>query len=184
MKPSRWVLPLIPLVLVLYSCLSAPKDVQTSPAVEAEKTRPDFDGRINKNASDMLSEGRKIFRFDSFGSEDFWGGKLRLHEAILGEKLGGVGPGLTPKQALQAGLKVDTGKLPKILIEAVQGGSVSLEDPKTTLELLRADSVVGVKGVFDSERRMVSIGITCALCHSTVDDGFAKGMGSRLDGWP
>jgi mono/diheme cytochrome c family protein len=184
MTSLRRLLLLVPVVLVVFSCLSAPKDVQTSPAVEAEKTRPDFDGRINKNASDMLSEGRKIFRFDTFGSEDFWGGKLRLHEAILGEKLGGVGAGLTPKQALQAGLKVDTGKLPKILIEAITGGSVSLEDPKTTLELLRADSVVGVKGIFDSDKRMVSVGITCAVCHSTVDDGFAKGMGSRLDGWP
>jgi hypothetical protein len=166
------------------ACLSGPKSVQTNPAVDAEKTRLDFDGRIDKNSSQMLAEGRKIFRYDTFGSEDFWGGQLRLHEAILGEKLGGVGPGLTAKQALEAGLKVDTGKLPKILIEAVQGGSVSLEEPKTTLELLRADSVVGVKGVFDSQEKLVSVGITCAICHSTVDDGFAKGMGGRLDGWP
>ena len=183
MALPRWVVSLAS-VLPILACLSGPKTVQTNPAVDAEKTRLDFDSRIDKHSNDMRTEGRKIFRYDTFGSEDFWGGKLRLHEAILGQKLGGVGPGLTPKQALEAGLKVDTGKLPKILVEAVKGGKVSLEDPKTTLELLRADSVVGVQGVFDSRKNLVSIGITCAICHSTVDDGFAKGMGGRLDGWP
>jgi mono/diheme cytochrome c family protein len=108
---------------------------------------------------------------------------LHLHEAILGEKQGGTGPGLTAKQALEVGLKVDVAKLPGILVEAIKGGHVDLNKPETTIELLRADAVVGVKGVFEG-KQMKSIGITCALCHSTVDDTFTKGIGRRLDGWP
>jgi hypothetical protein len=168
----------------LAACLAHPRSVRTDPAVEAEQTRPDFDSRIDRHSDELLSEGREIFRYDSFGSEAFWGGKLRLHEAVLGEAQGGVGPGLTPKQALELGLKVDVGKLPKILVESIQAGAVSLENPETTVALLRAHAVVGVKGVFDGDDRLVSMGIQCSLCHSTVDDSFAKGIGSRLDGWP
>ena len=166
------------------SCAPIPKDVKTDPAVEAEKTRSDFDNRVQDYSQKMIDEGRETFRYDSFGSEEFWGGALKLHQAILGEKQGGVGAGLSPRQALQAGLKVDAGKLPKILAEAIKGGAVSLDNPETTLELLRASAVVGVKGVFDDQKRMTSIGITCALCHSTVDNSLTRGIGSRLDGWP
>jgi hypothetical protein len=92
------------------------------------------------NSKDMLKEGRKIFRYDTFGSEDFWGGKVRLHQAIAGDKQGGAGAGLTARQALQLGLKVDIGALPKILVEAIKGGSVDLDRVETTLELLRANA--------------------------------------------
>ncbi|HET7809703.1 MAG TPA: di-heme oxidoredictase family protein, partial [Steroidobacteraceae bacterium] len=170
--------------LLAISCAPLPRDVKTDPAVEPEKTRADFDSRVNEHSRKLLEEGRETYRYDSFGSEDFWGGKLRLHEAILGEKQGGVGAGLTPRQALQAGLKVDVGKVPRLLVEVMREGAVSLDNPETTLELLRADAVVGVKGVFGEGRKMTAIGITCALCHSTVDNSFAKGIGSRLDGWP
>jgi mono/diheme cytochrome c family protein len=91
---------------------------------------------------------------------------------------------VTARQALQLGLKVDAGRLPAILVEAIRGGSVSLDRVETTLELLRADAVVGVKGFFDEKRNLRSIGITCAFCHSTVDDSLLKGIGRRLDGWP
>jgi hypothetical protein len=171
-------------MLAILSCAPLPRDVSTDPAVEVEKTRADLDHRTDEHAAKLLNEGRDIYRYDSFGSEDFWGGKLRLHEAILGEKAGGAGPGLTPRQALQAGLKVDVGKVPRLLVEVIREGAVSLDNPETTLELLRADAVVGVKGVFDGDRKLTSIGITCAFCHSTVDNSFAKGIGSRLDGWP
>ena len=169
--------------LLTLSCAPIPKDVETDPAVEGEKTRSDFDNRIQEHSKKMLDEGREIFRYDSFGSEDFWGGQLRLHQAILGEKQGGVGAGLTPRQALQAGLKVDAGKLTNILVQAIKESAVSLDNPEATLALLRANAVVGVKGVFDGDK-MTSIGITCALCHSTVDNSLTKGIGSRLDGWP
>lgn len=169
-------------VLIL-ACLPAMKGVPKNPAVEAEETRLGHDARIDAHAAEMLREGREIFRYDSFGSEDFWGGQLRLHEAILGAEQGGVGPGLTPKQALQLGLKVDAGQLPEILARAIDEGSVSLDEPETTVALLRAHSVVGVKAVTRDDE-VVSVGITCALCHSTVDDSITAGIGARLDGWP
>ncbi len=132
----------------------------------------------------VLEEGQSIFRFDTFGDEAFWGGQLRLHEAIAGEANGGVGPGVSPNTALAVGLKVDVDALPASVVQALRRGQVDLDDPATTLALLKADSVVGVKGFFDAQGQIESIGITCALCHSRVDDSFAPGIGHRLDGWP
>jgi len=184
-RPPLRLLPLLPLLLALPSCLSGPKTVATNPAVEAEKRDVgSHRDEIDDNSERMLKEGRETFRYDTFGSEEFWG-KTRLHAAILGEKQGGVGPGLTAADALKVGLKVDVGKLPAILVEVIKKGSVSLEKPETTLELLKADAVVGVKAIVDENTKaMTAVGITCALCHSTVDDSFAKGIGRRLDGWP
>jgi hypothetical protein len=170
--------------LVIIGCAHLPRDVATNPAANAQAEEGSFNSAILENSSRLFAEGRDIFRNDTFGSEAFWGGKLQLHRAIEGEKLGGVGPGLTAREALQAGLKVDVAKLPRILVEAIKGGSVSLEKPDTTVELLRADAVVGVKGIFDREKNLVAVGFTCAICHSTVDDTLAKGIGRRLDGWP
>src|SRR5882724_9746672 len=168
------------------ACVSKPQGVDTNPAALAQQApEPSFDSRIERHSNEMLKAGRKIFRYDTFGSEEFWGGKLRLHEAIAGEKHGGVGPGVTARQALQLGLKVDLGALPKILVEAIKGRSVDLDKVETTLELLRANAVVGVTGFFDkSTKQMTSIGIQCSLCHSAVDDSLMKGIGRRLDGWP
>ncbi|HVS03743.1 MAG TPA: hypothetical protein VMT16_13315 [Thermoanaerobaculia bacterium] len=174
---------LLAAAVLVIACLPAMKGVPENPAVEAEQTRPGHDARIDAHAAEMLRDGREIFRYDSFGSEDFWGGQLRLHEAILGAENGGVGPGLSPKQALQLGLKVDAGQLPEILARAIAEGSVSLDDPETTVALLRAHSVVGVKAVTRDDE-IISVGITCALCHSTVDDSITAGIGARLDGWP
>ena len=131
----------------------------------------------------MLAEGRNTFRYDTFGDESFWGGALRLHEAIEGASLGGVGPGVSPKTALAVGLKVDSDALPVSLKNSVRQGQVNLDDPATTLALLKLDAVVGVRGTFDSAGRLSAVGIRCALCHSTVDDSFAPGIGRRLDGW-
>jgi hypothetical protein len=145
--------------------------------------RRDFDDRIRENAVDLFKDGRRIFRDDTFGDEEFWGGKLRLHEAIAGEDQGGVGPGVSPALALSVGLKVDVEALPRRLVKSLEKGEVDLNHPATTLALLKLDSVVGVKGFFDREGRLASMGIQCALCHSTVDDSFAPGIGRRLDGW-
>jgi hypothetical protein len=136
-----------------------------------------------RHAVHVLRAGQKTFREDTFGDEEFWGGLLRLHEAIAGEKLGGVGPGLSPEAALGLGLKVDREALPRSLVHDLRRGRVDLKDPATTLALLKLDSVVGVKGFFDRAGRIASIGIQCALCHSTVDDSLAPGIGRRLDGW-
>ena len=173
-------------LVIAFACAPYPKDVQTDPAVKAQRFPAEsFDSVIEDHIQHTIEKGRQVFRYDTFGSETFWGDKLRLHEAIAGEKQGGVGPGLTPKQALQLGLKVDQGAVPATLLEVIKGGAVSLGNPETTLELLRANAVVGVTGFFDKkDKRLRSIGIQCAFCHSTVDDSFARGIGRRLDGWP
>jgi hypothetical protein len=133
--------------------------------------------------ANLIAEGKQIFRFDTFGDEDFWGGQLSLHEAIQGEQFGGVGPGVSPKTALAVGLKVDVEALPKSLQNQLRKGQVDLDDPAVTLALLKLNAVVGVAGFFNSDGSLSSIGITCAFCHSTVDDSFAPGIGRRLDGW-
>ena len=135
------------------------------------------------NALDMVDEGRRIFRFDTFGSEGFWGDALHLHEAIAGNQQGGVGRGVSPKTALAVGLKVDVDALPADLVAALKAGKVNLDDPATTLALLKLNAVVGVTGFFDPNGRIKSMGIQCALCHSTVDDSLTGGIGHRLDGW-
>src|SRR5690349_12461714 len=138
-----------------------------------------------KALAGLFEQGKEIFRFDTFGDEDYWGGKLQLHKAIKGAALGGVGPGVSPKTALTvAGLKVDVDALPGNLRAMLKQGKVDLDSPANTLVLLKLNAVVGVKGFFDTGRSLSSIGITCALCHSTVDNSFAPGIGKRLDGWP
>jgi hypothetical protein len=136
-----------------------------------------------QNAATMIAQGRATFRFNNFGNEDFWGGALRLNEAIAGAANGGVGPGVSPETALAVGLKVDSQMLPKQLVRALKLGQVDLKDPAVTIALLKLKAVVGVKGYVDDSGRLTSIGITCALCHSTVDNSLAPGIGARLDGW-
>src|SRR4051794_1895264 len=122
----------------------------------------------------LFRQGRQIFRFDTFGDEQFWGGALQLHKAIEGKKNGGVGPGLSPKAALGAGLKVDVAALPKSVLTALKKGKVDLNDPATTLALLKLNAVVGLKGHFNSSgKELRSVGITCAVCHSTVNNSVA-----------
>src|SRR5690349_2700812 len=131
-------------LLGLYAC--AHLSTKGVPENEAVRTQPNsFTDDIDRNASGSLSEGRNIFRHETFGDEFFWGDTLQLHLAIAGSRHGGVGPGLTPRQALEAGLKVDVDHLSKITVNAIRGGSASLDEVQTTLELLKADAVVGVK---------------------------------------
>jgi hypothetical protein len=147
-------------------------------------SRPqDPDRAAEAQADELFEEGREIFRFDTFGDEAFWGGALQLHRAIAGEKLGGVGPGVSPRTALAVGLKVDETALPRSLKRALRRGDVDLDDPANTLALLKLDAVLGLKGFFEGDK-LTSIGLTCASCHSMVDDSFSPGIGRRLDGWP
>src|SRR5215204_5208680 len=108
----------------------------------AQMRGDDYDDAATEMAKRYLEEGRQTFRFDTFGSEDFWGGKLKLHEAIAGEKLGGKGPGLSPAKALELGLKVDINAIPKDVAEALNKGKVDLTDPASMLLLLKANPVV------------------------------------------
>jgi len=149
----------------------------------AQKKGHDFDKTIEANSSQMLSDGRQIFRFDTFGDEAFWGDTLQLHRAIEGSKFGGVGPGLSPKTALSLGLKVDVGMLPKSLIDQLKNNQVDLNDPASTLLFLKQNAVVGLTGIFNKDGSLKSVGIQCALCHSTVDNSLIFGIGHRMDGF-
>ena len=169
------VLFLVLVPLIIFSLMAAGQIWRT-------KFANDFDAAIETNVDEMVEEGRQIFRFDTFGSEDFWGDQLRLHEAIAGEDGGGVGPGLSPRVALELGLKVDVDALPPEVVTALEQGEVDLEDPGVTLTLLQADAVVGVKGFFTGDQ-LTSVGIMCSFCHSTVDNSLTQGIGGRLDGW-
>lgn len=120
-------------------------------------------------------DGKEIFRFDTFGDEQLWTGVLRMHEAIAQ---------VPPATALAVGLKLDVEALPPEIISALQAGQVDLQDPAVTIRLLQLGAVVGVIGKVSGSGQLKSVGITCALCHSTVDDSFAPGIGRRLDGWP
>ena len=144
----------------------------------------EFDAENARYAQTMLEEGKKTFRYDTFGSEAFWGDALQLHKAIAGEKNGGVGPGVSPKTALSVGLKVDADALPDALKDQIAAGEVDLDDPATTIALLKLNAVVGVTAFTNPDGSVKSMGIQCAFCHSTVDDSFAPGIGKRLDGWP
>jgi hypothetical protein len=142
-----------------------------------------LDRNIDQHAQRAVAEGRQIFRFDTFGDEAFWGDTIKLHQAIQGKRFGGVGPGVSPKAALAVGLKVDVDALPGALIENLRKDRVNLDDPAITLALLKLNAVVGLTGFFESNGSLRAIGTQCALCHSTVDNSLAPGIGHRLDGW-
>jgi hypothetical protein len=120
------------------------------------------------------NDGQEIFRYDTFGDEQLWTNVLRMHEVIQT---------VDPATALSVGLKVDVDALPAAVITALRSRAVNLADPAITVELLRLNAVVGVKGNVNSSGQLTSVGVTCALCHSSVDDSFAPGIGKRLDGW-
>jgi len=136
-------------------------------------------GDDNEPVQVQVSDGQQIFRFDTFGDEQFWTDTLRMHEVIR--------QAVSPAAALGVGLKVDVDALPQSLRDALAAGQVDLNSPATTVALLKLNAVVGVRGTVDTtggRDSLVRVGITCALCHSTVDNSFAPGIGHRLDGWP
>jgi hypothetical protein len=142
-----------------------------------------FDLQAQKNSQELVNQGKQTFRFDTFGDEAFWGDTLQLHKAIEGAKFGGVGPGVSPATALSVGLKVDVNALTDRQVNALKAGKIDLNDPGVTLALLKQNAVVGLTGFFNKNGSLKSVGIQCALCHSTVDNSLAFGVGHRLDGW-
>ncbi len=190
-QPRFRVQVIVTVVVLLVACMIA-----VSRSVRAGADNNSGHNRVVENATQKVLQGEHIFRFDTFGDEAFWGDTLKLHEAIEGAKLGGVGPGVSPKTALAVGLKVDVDALPRSLLEQIEKGKVNLDDPAVTLALLKLNAVVGITGRFSSSGTLKSVGIQCALCHSTVDDSIpgscagqikpnpATGcIGRRLDGW-
>ncbi len=170
-------------IIILIVSISQFMQCTNASNAQAKKTEKENEDPVTDNANKMLVEGKQTFRFETFGDEAYWTDALQLNKAITGEKNGGVGGGLSPKAALAAGLKVDMDVIPADVAAAIKAGKVNLDDPAVTLTLLQLNAVVGVKGTFDNDKRLVSIGLTCASCHSTVDDAFAPGIGHRLDGW-
>ena len=150
---------------------------------DARPSRAPFERVIGEHAEELFRNGAKIFRYDTFGDEAFWGGTLKLHQAIAGARFGGVGPGVSPATALAVGLKVDVDNVPAAVLDGIRAGAVDLNDPANTIALLDAKAVVGVSLLRDAAGRVQSMGVQCSLCHSTVDDSFAPGIGHRLDGW-
>src|SRR3954467_10091166 len=127
----------------------------------------------------LVAQGKDIFRFDTFGDESFWTDTLRIHDVITSA--------VDPTTALSVGLKVDAAALPAAVVQGIQDGSISLTDPATTVALLKLNAVVGLTGTVETvngKDTLTHVGITCALCHSTVDNSFSTGIGARLDGWP
>lgn len=182
MKTHKLLLPLLCMIIIaqmlFLQCGSPKKSLREQDDESGKESTWNRD--IRKNADDMLEKGRAVFRFETFGDESFWTDKLQLHKAIADKGAGGIGEGLSPKEALDLGLKVDIDILPKFAKEAVAEGKL-LNDVDFTLTLLRLNAVVGVVANFDGND-LKSIGLTCALCHSTVDSN--TGIGKRLDGWP
>ena len=129
---------------------------------------------VKTDSNNMIDEGRQTFRFDTFGDEAFWTGSLKLNQAIQT---------VPPTTALAVGLKVDVDALPASLQAQIKAGAVDLNAPATTVALIGLNAVVGVKGTVDASNNITSLGVTCALCHSTVDNSFSAGIGHRLDGW-
>lgn len=171
------------LTLVALSLMMSSVALATVFAGDVGVSGKDADRATEQFALQAVREGRTTFRFNSYGSETFWGDSLQLHRALAGQALGGVGPGVSPRMALALGLKVDADALPADLVQQLREGTVNLDDPATTVALLRLNAVLGVKGFFDQDGSLQSVGITCALCHSVVDNSFTEGIGSRLDGW-
>jgi len=129
---------------------------------------------VLSHAETQITEGQALFRYDRFGSHTFFSRSLKLHQALKT---------VSPRTALAVGLKVDSEALPKEILEAIQAGAVDLDDPAVTLALINLRAVVGVIGETAENGDLFEVGITCALCHSTVDDSVAPGIGRRLDGW-
>lgn len=158
-------------MISLYSCDK--DDTGEVPPPDTGLNLPPLDAQL-------VAQGKEVFRYDTFGDESFWTDVLHMNEVIE--------TGVSPATALSVGLKVDASALPEAVVTAIQNGEVDLDDPQTTLVLLQLNAVVGVQGQVsqneDGTLKLDRMGITCALCHSTVDNSFAPGIGNRLDGWP
>jgi mono/diheme cytochrome c family protein len=138
-------------------------------------------GRMEDSSTNanLVAQGKQIFRFDTFGDETLWSDTLRMHEVIAAA--------VDPTTALSVGLKVDAEALPAAVVQGIQNGSISLKSTATTIALLKLNAVVGVQGRVETiggKDTLTRVGVTCALCHSSVDNSFAPGIGKRLDGWP
>src|SRR5215470_17908558 len=157
-------------IAIIGTLLTTATIVSNAAKGQKDKRQKSTDPDPISNAMAKAEHGRQIFRFDTFGDQAFWGDTLKLHQAIEGAANGGVGPGVSPRTALTVGLKIDIDALPSDVVEKISKGRVNLDDPAVTLALLKLNAVVGLTGVFSPTGNLQSVGIQCALCHSSVDN--------------
>jgi mono/diheme cytochrome c family protein len=172
-RAGRRVACILGALTAVYGC--APKGAPEEPGRSPTGAAATLDDR----SPQTLAEGRRIFRYETFGDEQFWTDTARLHEVVQ--------KSVSPTKALSVGLKVDADAIPPDVAQAIKNGQVDLHSPATTVTLLKLNAVVGLKGTVSTvggKDTLVRLGITCALCHSTVDNSFSKGIGHRNDGWP
>lgn len=163
---------------MLASVVLMPGCTRKAPVPEAEIQNA-ADSTARDQSPEMLAQGRQVFRHETFGNEQFWSDTARMHEVIQ--------TSVSPAVALSVGLKVDAAAIPAEVAQAIKDGKVDLKDPATTVTLLKLNAVVGLTGTVEAvggRDSLLRVGVTCALCHSTVDNSFSPGIGQRLDGWP
>src|SRR6185312_15158848 len=165
----------ISIALVTASGCASPAQPVQNPNPPARSVA-ETDANAKHATEKQVPAGERIFRYDTFGDERFWTDTAHLNTVIQTE--------VSPKVAFSVGLKVDAAALPPGLIAAIRGGKVDLNSPATTVALLKLGAVVGVIANVDGHNNLRSVGISCALCHSTVNNSIAPGIGQRLDGWP
>ena len=171
------VITVMTVLITLVQCSKNFNNTDKENGVMAQKAAAD-------KTKSLIAQGKEIFRFDDFGDKEFWSGLLHIDKAILGANHGGFGAGVSPNAALGIGLKVDADALPPEVIEGIKSGAIDLNNPATTVALLKLNAVVGVTSSFNQDGALQAVGITCASCHSTVDNSFTFGIGKRLDAWP
>lgn len=177
LHPLALVCSLSAAALIVSGC-GGGSDASSSDEASSNMNRSNSNSN-NDNQGNQIAKGMAIFRFDTFGDETQWTDALRLHEVIRTV--------VSPVVALSVGLKVDAQALPAAVVKGIQDGSVDLNSPATTVALLKLNAVVGIQGQVETINgvdTLTRVGVTCALCHSTVDNSFAPGIGKRLDGWP
>jgi mono/diheme cytochrome c family protein len=170
----------VPVIGFVVALLGATACTTPSPSGQPSPQTPTGAGPATDDLSPAtLAAGQRVFRFDTFGDEQFWTDTARMHDVIQ--------KSVSPTTALSVGLKVDADAIPADVAAAIKAGKVDLNDPATTVTLLKLNAVVGLQGTVttvNGKDNLTRVGITCALCHSTVDDSFSKGIGHRKDGWP
>ena len=173
----RSVQPLLLRLVVALGIVVASACAPQTPSSDDPQDAPPAAG--DNFSPQTLAEGQRIFRFETFGDEQFWTDTARMHEVVQ--------KSVSPTTALSVGLKVDADAIPADVAAAIKAGKVDLNDPATTVTLLKLNAVVGLKGTvatINGKDTLTRLGITCALCHSTVNNSFSKGIGRRMDGWP
>ncbi|HUS05323.1 MAG TPA: hypothetical protein VMZ52_03455 [Bryobacteraceae bacterium] len=144
---------------------------------------PTVNGEAVPRQDGSANSGREVFRFETFGNEGFWTDAVRMPAGIQAARV-------TPLQALQLGLFVDSDALDKTTLQALTAElktdptgktSTVLNDPNVTEKLVKTNAIIGMPAKGDK------VGVSCALCHTITDASIfhiadAGSIGRRIDG--